>query len=44
MRLADTKPDHGPLDPFKTQYNQKQVKNEVAPKIHTLNHWQPSGN
>lgn len=39
MRLADIKHDTAPSDPFKSQYNVKQVKNEVADKIHTFNHW-----
>lgn len=39
MRLADTKPEHAPQDPFKTEFNKKQIKDNVASKIHTISHW-----
>lgn len=40
IRLADVQQTNAPVDPFKTQFAPKQQKNEVASKVHTINHWQ----
>jgi hypothetical protein len=39
IRLADVQHSHAPIDPFKTQFEAKKVKDDVASKIHTINHW-----
>lgn len=39
FKLADVRELHPPADPFKTTYDKKFVKDEVASKIQTINHW-----
>ena len=35
LRLADVKSELGPIDPFKSTYTKKQLKDEVADKVQT---------
>lgn len=39
IKLADVREELPPQDPFKTEHNKKLVKDEVAMKVHTINHW-----
>lgn len=41
MLLSDVKEEAGPIDPFKTMYNQQHRKSEVAGKISQITHHQP---
>lgn len=39
MKLADTEGNDGPVDPFKTEYHQKQSKFNIANKPNLETHW-----
>lgn len=42
MKLADTTGAAGPVDPFKTEYNQQKSKFHIAEKVNLQKTWQPN--
>lgn len=42
MKLADTEGAEGPVDPFKTEYQQKSCKFNIATKPNLESHWKGS--
>jgi hypothetical protein len=44
MMLSDVVEQPGPIDPFKTVYNKKVVKGDVADKVNLIVHHKPKEN